>query len=66
MTEYVSIEREFEDDNGTFWWKQCEKPECANQVCLWASDKYCYPHSAWYRPLMARINRAVTFFQILR
>lgn len=37
---------EFEFEDGTtFLWKDCEVPGCTNQVCLWLSDKYCWPHS---------------------
>ena len=35
----------FEDEHGQFAWKNCEVPGCANQVCTWRSDRFCFPHS---------------------
>lgn len=57
-------ERWVEIDNDSFWWKVCEKDNCGNQVCLGASEKYCYPHSAWYRPILARINPIIDYFDL--
>lgn len=34
----------FEDENGEFWWKDCEVPGCGNQVCLGRSERFCWPH----------------------
>jgi hypothetical protein len=34
----------FEDEDGhQFWWKDCETPGCANQVCTWLSSRFCHP-----------------------
>ena len=56
-------ERLVEDEEGNkFWWQMCEKEDCTNQVCLWASKEFCYPHSKWYRPVTAKINRVISYF----
>lgn len=39
----------------------CEKPGCANIVCFKYSGKYCYPHSAWWRPYKVPFNKLMTW-----
>ncbi len=53
----TEVEREFEYEGREFWWKVCEIEKCDFQVCLWASDKYCYKHSKWWRPFIVPINK---------
>lgn len=60
LDQAVKFEMLINIDDEERWWPQCEKEDCANSVCLWVSDKYCYPHSKWYRPLTAKINGFIT------
>lgn len=50
------IEFEVVETGKTFWWPQCQKEGCQASICLGLSEKFCYPHSAWYRPFVAKIN----------
>jgi hypothetical protein len=60
MAKIPQIELEYEYEGEVFWQKQCIKEGCNFTVCNHLSDKFCYPHSAWYRPLMRIINLILT------
>lgn len=45
----------FEDADGNgWWWKNCETPGCANQVCTWLSNSLCHPCSCKRGAAMAQ------------
>lgn len=49
----------------TFWWPQCQKEGCQHGICFRLSENYCYPHSAWYRPVIAKYNAVINWIEDL-
>lgn len=45
MADRGSTEFEHEETGERFFWKNCEVPECPNQVCIGLSDKFCWTHA---------------------
>lgn len=52
----MDIERLYHYENGSRYVKLCEKEGCQYHICERFSDKFCYPHSAWYRPVTKYFN----------
>lgn len=49
----------------TFDRKVCMIEGCQHAICPRLSDDYCYPHSAWYRPIIVKFRRLIIYFQDL-
>lgn len=39
-----ATEFEVEGEEGSFFWANCEVPDCKNQVCIRLSHHFCFPH----------------------
>ena len=64
MSEQKNLgEIEYDFEGKTIWWPQCQKKGCDGGICFRLSEKFCYPHSAWYRPFIAMINRIISKFE---
>lgn len=50
--------------SGERWWPMCSKEGCLNLKTK-DSDRYCYPHSRWYRPAKVYWNRFVSWLDNL-